>query len=70
MDADETEGKGIRFGCGFIIGILLCGTGWIAYSLSNDYWVMAFAVAGGLLFGFAAMKYGDKFWEGIYRWWW
>lgn len=70
MDSEETEGKGIRFGCGFVVGVLLSGTGWIAYSLSNDYWIMAFSAAIGLLFGVGAMKYGGKFWEDIYRWWW
>jgi hypothetical protein len=69
MGTDEAEGRRFRFGCGFVIGILLCGTGSIAYSLGNDHWVMAFAIAGGLLFGFGAMKWGDEFWEAICRWW-
>ncbi len=64
---DKTE-LGIRFGCGFVFGLLLFGTSslWWAYGYRGFYGATVFiaAIASGL----AALKFGDAFWRWFARW--
>ena len=68
MSPPDKAEKGIRFGCGFLFGLVLIGMSslWWAFSDRNLYIVTTFAVAVG--FGFAAVRFGDAFWRWISRW--
>jgi uncharacterized membrane protein YccC len=67
---DNVE-KGIRFGCGAIVGAGIAITSTIAWSLVKGWYFVAFIVFWAGVCGFAAMKHGDRFWENLrdYRWW-
>ncbi len=56
--------KGMRFGCGCLLGLLL-GPIFLIRHLNhlNKYLLLSFIIICGLLFGFAAMKQGDRFWD-------
>ena len=64
---DKTE-LGIRFGCGFIFGLLLFGLSavWFIVEQSSSY--LVFVVLAAIVLGLAAMKFGDAFWRWISRW--
>jgi len=61
--------KGIRFGCGFPFGCV-AGVGVLLSSLSSGREIAAWLVVAGLICGYAAMQWGDWFWEHLRRWWW
>ena len=59
---DSTEKK-LRFGCGALFGLFIAFT----YSMhrifvESDGLFIIFVIACILLFGFLAMKYGNRFW--------
>jgi hypothetical protein len=65
--------KQIRFGCGFVFG------GGMGFLLALRYLVetlgplIGCTLAGGLLCGWLAMRYGDHFWTDLLHrlfWWW
>ena len=66
---DKAE-KGTRFGCGFLFGLALVGVSSLWWGLydRNLYVVTTLSVA--LVFGFAALRFGDGFWRWIGRWFW
>jgi hypothetical protein len=63
-EPDRLE-KGIRFGCGSVIGILI-GLD-LTYSMFLEYPGHLFIAACifALVCGILAMKYGDRFWDGV-----
>ena len=68
----DSQERGIRFGCGFVVGVVFVTGCWIAFAVDQGYFVVALALLSGLVGGFAAMKYGDAFWEWLSRlarWW-
>jgi hypothetical protein len=67
----DAQEKQIRFGCGFVFGFLIGGLSSIRHAVSNGYSFLAFALLFGFIFGFAAMKNGDKFWNSLLmlKWW-
>jgi hypothetical protein len=60
--------KQIRFGCGFVFGCFVAAGALLA-SFWSAHAVIAWCVLAGLLGGYAAMKFGDVFWEHVVRWW-
>jgi hypothetical protein len=58
--------KGIRFGCGFLLGSLVALGALLP--LVSGRSIVAWCLVGGLLFGYLAMRFGDRFWERISRW--
>jgi hypothetical protein len=58
--------KGIRFGCGFLFGCL-AAVGALLTSVSSAHTVAAGCVLAGLIFGWAALKFGDMFWDYVRR---
>jgi hypothetical protein len=64
---DKTE-KGIRFGCGFVLGLFVFGLSsmWFAYEDRGFYLVTVLVAA--LAFGLAALRFGDAFWRWFARW--
>jgi hypothetical protein len=60
--------KGIRFGCGFLFGCFVA-LGALLTSLLSAHRVAAYCLVAGLFCGYAALKFGDSFWEHVRRWW-
>lgn len=65
--------KKVRFGCGFLLGIVI-GLAEVTRHAYEQTGGVSFAVIAslGVLCGVLAMKYGDRFWHRIsrVRWWW
>jgi hypothetical protein len=59
---------GVRFACGFLCGCLTA-FGELPNHVSSRI-MAASCLVGGLLCGYAAMRFGDRFWAAIRRWWW
>jgi hypothetical protein len=60
--------KGIRFGCGFLFGVCLA-VGAALISLWSGHTVAGSGLLAGLLCGWASLKFGDRFWHQVRRWW-
>jgi hypothetical protein len=64
--------KGIRFGCGALLG-LLCGLSLVIYfiELTTVNTITAFLLLM-LIFGLLSVRYAERFWEKIsgILWWW
>jgi hypothetical protein len=64
--------KGVRFGGGFVAGLVLVLLVGIVYvdSFNAAYWIIVGMVA--LAFGISAMSFGDDFWQRLVDWlrWW
>jgi uncharacterized protein YacL len=71
LKPDKLE-KGIRFGCGAVLGLLVGVYVGIDYFLIENEMVafIATVVCIALVCGILAMKQGDRFWETIKSWWW
>jgi hypothetical protein len=68
--------KKIRFGCGFVFGLLITGLSGFLWLLttaySRGYYLLALSLVCALVFGLLAMRYGDRFWYSMrsWLWWW
>lgn len=67
-EPDREFGRGVRFGCGFVFGLVIFGV--TVMKVAGADWV--YAVGGALVIGLLSMWFGDKFWEWIARftYWW
>jgi hypothetical protein len=63
---DKLE-MGIRFGCGGLLGAAI-GFSFIIELFPNRYAIFVFCIAGAMLCGLLAMRYGDRFWHIIKDW--
>jgi hypothetical protein len=62
--------KRIRFGCGFLFGFV-SAVGALLSSLSSGREIAVWVLIAGLICGYVAMRWGDRFWDGLRRWgWW
>jgi hypothetical protein len=71
VENPDREEKIIRFGCGSLFGLVVAF--WTLCNHAGPIWTMWIAVIAGamLLFGYLAMKWGDKFWQIAFNnWWW
>ena len=71
MDPPDAQEKRIRFGCGFVLGLVAGGyIALRAYSWGG-YVAVAIILICALLCGLLAMKQGDRFWLALasLRWW-
>jgi hypothetical protein len=61
--------KKIRLGCGLLTGLAVgLFTGFLTLNLvAGRLW--AFALTLGVLFAFLAVRYGDRFWIWLLRYW-
>ena len=66
---DNTE-KGIRFGCGFLFGLVLVGVSSLWWGLYDRNLYVVTTLLMALAFGFAALRFGDAFWRWLGRWFW
>jgi len=64
----DTLEKGVRFGCGFLVGFFAAVSSSVFF-FSRGYYIIAGCVLTGLVCGFAAMRFGDRFWLWLSRWW-
>jgi len=72
MEPPDPLEKRIRFGCGFVFGLLVGAGLTRLLSLVNvgGYYGLALLVTAGVVFGWVAMKYGDDFWFALSEWFW
>jgi hypothetical protein len=65
--------KRMRFGCGFLCGLVLGFFGTLRVMYKIMYWynsaglVISIAVISALISGWLALKYGDRFWQEMCR---
>jgi hypothetical protein len=60
--------KKVRFGCGFVFGLLIVGFSGFMWMVVGGYYVVALAMACGLVCGLLAIRYGDHFWYSMRNW--
>jgi hypothetical protein len=60
--------KKVRFGCGALTGLLLAGLGALGSAGTPREAVLA-GLGAAVLFGWAAARWGDRFWERLGTWW-
>lgn len=62
----------VRFVCGGLFGFVISGVMWLRmFDLTEFGWLGI--PAAGLIFAFAAARFGDAFWASfarIFGWWW
>ncbi|MEJ2039424.1 MAG: hypothetical protein P8X55_10865 [Desulfosarcinaceae bacterium] len=68
MQPDKSE-KRIRFGCGFIFGMILGFFTAITWMTSTWGIVVFVTLGAAIVFGLLARKYGDAFWHSLKNWW-
>jgi hypothetical protein len=69
-EPDRLE-KGIRFGCGGLFGAVIGFFFIIEFHPDSSGGIALACVAGAVICGALAMRYGDPFWHGLKDWlWW
>jgi hypothetical protein len=73
-DSSDKAEKVIRFGCGFVFGLIVGVSSLILFLVGNDSSWLASALVVALIFGALSMRYGDPFWRWLSRlslwgWW-
>ena len=63
MDSEDNAEKGIRFGCGFVLGLVFAVPLWLSMSISDDHVAGVMIIAIALAFGFGALHFRDSFWR-------
>ena len=66
------DGKGVRFGCGALLGLVVGVGGAIRFSSSSALLPVLSILATALIFGLLSARHGDRFWENLsrtLRWW-
>lgn len=67
-DGDAFE-KRVRFGCGFVFGLVSGGLFLVRVVAESLGVNAAGAVASALICGFLAMRFGERFWSWVRDWW-
>jgi hypothetical protein len=62
------ESNGARFGCGFVFGLVFSAIGLFAYMSTFGYFESVAIIVTAVVFGFAALKFGDVFWRWVAKW--
>lgn len=63
--------KRVRFGCGFVLGLLLGGISAATKFYDDGNTIVAVALVVAVLVGFAASHFGESFWRALKHWvWW
>jgi uncharacterized membrane protein YciS (DUF1049 family) len=57
-----------RFGCGFIVGILIAGSTAIVYGAQTIIGLIVAWIIFAILCGLLSAIFGDKFWHHIIHW--
>ena len=64
---DKTE-LGFSFGCGFVFGFLLFGMSSLWFVYEDRGLHVATVLVAAVVFGLAALRFGDAFWRWLARW--
>ncbi len=60
----------VRFGCGFMIGLFVPFLWGFFWEVTTIGWgIMAVCVIFALIFGVLSMRYGDRFWRSLVKFW-
>ena len=72
MSGSDGSSKGVRFGCGFILGVVGVGLSLTVFLWAQGWYAVAMLVAAGCICGALAVRYGDDFFEKYIKsaWWW
>jgi hypothetical protein len=65
VEPPDTQEKRIRFGCGFVMGLVVGAYMAIHLALYNGYYFVAVLVLTALGCALAAAKSGDRFWLAV-----
>jgi len=65
--ADKTE-KAFRFGCGFVLGLVFFGVSSVWFVIEERGMYVAAILIAAIVFGLAALRFGDAFWRAFGRW--
>lgn len=68
MMANGLETNGSRFGCGFIFGVVLGLLSLLGMTYLLGFAELFIVLGVAVICGFAAMKFGNRFWQWIARW--
>jgi hypothetical protein len=66
--ASPPEINGARFGCGFLLGVVIALLTSLPAVFSLDSKVLVYVLVVAVVFGIAALRYGDAFWRTIGNW--
>ena len=71
MEPPDAQEKRIRFGCGFVFGLVVGGFIALRVDPWNGYLSVAIILIFALVCGLPAMKQGGRFWLALasLRWW-
>jgi hypothetical protein len=71
MEPPDPQEKRIRFGCGFVFGLLAGALVAIRIVLENEYYFLAVCLFFAIVCALLALNRGDRFWLGLKdrRWW-
>ena len=64
---DKSE-KVIRFGCGFVFGLVFFGACSVWFLVHEPVTHAAAVLIGATIFGLAALRFGEAFWRAFGRW--
>lgn len=68
MMPGSSESRGARFGCGFVFGLVLAGIGGVGAAFTDGKLFLAITIVVSVIFGLAAMRFGDRFWRWVKKW--
>jgi hypothetical protein len=67
--APDISEKRIRFGCGFVFGLIVGFFTAITYVFETWGFIILVSLCAAIVCGLLAKKYGDAFWYSIRNWW-
>lgn len=62
---NNTETNRAKFGCGFVFGLVVGLIALVGTSYAFGYTEIIYILIIAIVFGFAAMKFGDAFWRAV-----
>jgi hypothetical protein len=62
--------KAVRFGCGFLFGVVFGGAAAVRTFYDSGYTVVAATILVSTVFGLLAIRYGDRYWLSLKKWIW
>ena len=68
MSQDRVESSGVRFGCGFVFGLVFGVFSLSGFAFAFDHTEALILLGVAVACGYAAMRFGDRFWHWIAKW--
>ena len=68
MTSGNIESKKARFGCGFVFGLVFAGGSAATLAYTDGMLFLAITLLVSVVFGLAAMRFGDSFWRWAGNW--